>query len=175
MKHNTIANTIPRQDFLIQLGMVSISMMLTKSKVFGFPVSSTNPLFDFKPSLNDEDIFTYISRVSGGFDLKLYKKLVGAANEFKEGDEIAGIAAADETARKMARNLIANTLLSDVIEQPLFRDEQYDLIHNTTAFEKDIISICNKPGLYYNTALFRCQFISSGVDWLFYILLLHVY
>lgn len=141
MKHNTIANTIPRQDFLIQLGMVSISMMLTKSKVFGFPVSSTNPLFDFKPSLNDEDIFTYISRVSGGFDLKLYKKLVGAANEFKEGDEIAGIAAPDETARKMARNLIANTLLSDVIEQPLFRDEQYDLIHNTTAFEKDIISM----------------------------------
>jgi ethanolamine ammonia-lyase large subunit len=141
MKHNTIANTIPRRDFLIQLGMVSISMMLTQSKVFGFPVSSTNSLIDFKPSLNDEDIFTYISRVSGGFDLKLYKKLVGAANEFKEGDEIAGIAAPNETARKMARSLIANTLLSDVIEQPLFRDEQYDLIHNTTAFDKDVISM----------------------------------
>lgn len=141
MKHNTIVNIVPRRDFLIQLGMVSISMMLTQSKVFGFQVSSKNPLIDFKPSLNDEDIFTYISRVSGGFDLKLYKKLVGAANEFKEGDEIAGIAAPNETARKMARNLIANTLLSDVIEQSLFRDEQYDLIHNTTAFDKDVNSM----------------------------------
>jgi ethanolamine ammonia-lyase large subunit len=137
----TIANNIPRRDFLLKLGMVSISMMLTKSQVFGLPASLTNPLIDFKDSLNDEDIFTYISRVSGGFDLKLYKQLVGTANEFKEGDGIAGIAAPDETARKMARNLIANTLLSDVIEQPLFRDEQYDLIHNTTAFDKDVIGM----------------------------------
>jgi len=141
MKCMTIDNSIPRRDFLLQLGMVSISMMLTKSQVFGLPVSSTNPLIDLKDSLNDEDIFTYISRISGGFDLKLYKQLVGAANEFKEGDEIAGIAAPDEPARKMARNLIANTLLSDVIEQPLFRDEQYDLIHKTTAFDKDVIGM----------------------------------
>ena len=41
----------------------------------------------------------------------------------------------------MARNLIANTLLSDVIEQPLFRDEQYDLIHNTTVFDKAVIGM----------------------------------
>ena len=116
MKHMTIANSIPRRDFLLQLGMVSISMMLTKSQVFGFPVSSTNPLIDFKPSLNDEDIFTYISRVSGGFDIKLYKQLVGAANEFKEGDEIAGIAAAHEGARKMARELIV--LLSLLLNYP---------------------------------------------------------
>jgi len=141
MKHNTISNNIPRRDFLVQLGMVSITMMLTKSNVFGFPSSSKNPLIAFKPSLNDEDIFAYINRISGGFDTKLYKQLVGAANEFKEGDEIAGIAAPDEIARKMARNLIANTLLSDVIDQPLFRDEQYELIHNTTAFDKDVISM----------------------------------
>jgi ethanolamine ammonia-lyase large subunit len=89
----TIANNIPRRDFLLQIGMVSISMMLAKSQVFGLPALPTHRLLDFKDSLNDEDIFTYISRVSGGFDIRLYKQLVGAANEFKEGDEIAGIAA----------------------------------------------------------------------------------
>lgn len=137
----TLSKYIPRRDFLLQIGMVSISMMLTKSQVFGLPAFPTHRLIDFKDSLNDEDIFTYISRISGGFDIRLYKQLVGAANEFKEGDEIAGIAAHDEPARKMARKLIANTLLSDVIENPLFRDEQYDLIHNSTAFDKGIIGM----------------------------------
>ena len=141
MKHNSTANTIPRRDLLIKLGMVSISMMLTKAQVFGFPVSSTNKLTDLKPSLNDEDIFAYISRVSGGFDLKLYKQLVGAANEFKEGDEIAGIAAPDGAARKMARGLIENTLLSDVFAHPLFQDEQYDLIQGSTRMDHDVMAM----------------------------------
>ena len=68
----TIANNIPRRDFLLQIGMVSISMMLAKSQVFGLPALPTHRLLDFKDSLNDEDIFTYISRVSGGFDIRLY-------------------------------------------------------------------------------------------------------
>jgi hypothetical protein len=59
----TIANNIPRRDFLLKLGMVSISMMLTKSQVFGLPASLTNPLIDFKDSINDEDIL----RTSAGF------------------------------------------------------------------------------------------------------------
>jgi ethanolamine ammonia-lyase large subunit len=132
---------MPRRDFLLQMGMVSLSMMLTKSKAFGLISSPTSNLISFKDSLNGEDIFTYIQRIKGGFDLILYKQLIGAANEFKEGDEIAGIAANDETARMMARKLIANTLLTDVIEHPLFRDEQYDLIHSTTLFNKEVFAM----------------------------------
>jgi ethanolamine ammonia-lyase large subunit len=132
---------MPRRDFLLQMGMVSLSMMLTKSKAFGLISSPTSNLLSFKDSLNGEDIFTYIQRIKGGFDLILYKQLIGAANEFKEGDEIAGIAANDETARMMARKLIANTLLTDVIEHPLFRDKQYDLIHSTTLFNKEVFAM----------------------------------
>jgi len=141
IEHASSTRGMPRRDFLLQMGMVSLSMMLTKSKAFGLISSPTSNLISFKDSLNGEDIFTYIQRIKGGFDLILYKQLIGAANEFKEGDEIAGIAANDETARMMARKLIANTLLTDVIEHPLFRDEQYDLIHSTTLFNKEVFAM----------------------------------
>ncbi len=141
LQHVTFSNYIPRRDFLLQLGMVSISMMLTKSQVFGLPAFPTPHIINFKDSLNDEDIFTYIRRITGGFDIRLYKQLVGAANEFKEGDEIAGIAAANEAARKIARDLIANTLMSEVFEHPLFKDEQYDLIQNSTVFDKEVMGM----------------------------------
>jgi ethanolamine ammonia-lyase large subunit len=141
LQRMTFSNSIPRRDFLLQVGMASISMMLTKSQAFGLPAVPPYQLIDLKDPLNDEDIFTYILRITGGFDISLYKQLVGAANEFKEGDQIAGIAAASEAARKSARELIANTLLSDVFEHPLFKDEQYDLIQNSTVFDKEVMSM----------------------------------
>ena len=141
MEHMVIANSIPRRDFLLQFGMVSISILLIKSQAFGLIASPTYKLIDCKDSLNDEDIFTYIHRIKGGFDVRLYKQLVGAANEFKEGDQIAGIAAASEAARNSARELIANTLLSDVFKHPLFKDEQFDLIQNSTVFDKEVMSM----------------------------------
>jgi ethanolamine ammonia-lyase large subunit len=141
LQHVPFSSSVPRRDFLYQLGMASISLMLTKSQVFGLSAVPTYPLIDLKDILNDEDIFGYISRIKGRFDMKLYKQLVGAANEFKEGDEIAGISAASEAARKSARELIANTLLSDVKEHPLFQDEQYDLIQNSTISDKELMSM----------------------------------
>jgi ethanolamine ammonia-lyase large subunit len=137
----TFSNPNPRRNFLLQLGVASISMMLTRSQVFGMSVLPTHQPIDFEDALNEEDIFTYIRRIKGGFDIRLYRQLVGAANEFKEGDEIAGISAANEDARKMARSLIANTKLSDIIAHPLFKDEQYDLIQNSTIFEKEVIGM----------------------------------
>ena len=137
----SFSNSIPRRNFLLQLGIVSISMMLTKSHALGLIAVPTYKLIDLKDTLKDEDLFTYIRRISGGFDIKLYKQLVGAANEFKEGDQIAGIAAGNESDRKSARELIANTLLSDVFEHSLFKDEQYDLIQNTTVFNNEVRSM----------------------------------
>lgn len=139
--HLASTNYVPRRDFLLQLGLVSISMMLTKVPVFGLPAISKHRFIALKDSLEEEDIFTYIRRITGGFDILLYQQLAGAANEFKEGDEIAGIAAAHEGARKMARELIANTLISDVFEHPLFKDEQYDLIHSTTVYDKEVMGM----------------------------------
>jgi ethanolamine ammonia-lyase large subunit len=137
----TIAKSVPRRDFFLQIGMASISMILTKTQVFGLPTLPAYPLIDFEDTQNDEDIFKYINRINGEFDVRLYRQLVGAANEFKEGDQIAGISAASEAARKSARELIANTLLSDIFEHPLYRDEQYDLIQNSTVFDKEVMSM----------------------------------
>lgn len=137
----TNPNANPRRNFLLQLGMASISMVLTKSPALGLTTAPTYQLIHLNDSLVDEDIFTYIRRLKGRFDINLYKQLVGAANDFKEGDQIAGIAAASEVSRKTARDLIANTLLSDVFEHPLFKDEQYDLIQNSTVVDKKVMSM----------------------------------
>ena len=139
--NSTTIVTIPRRDFLTQLALLSASMFLLRSNCFASQIDPSNALIDIKNPLNNEDIFAYIRRETGGFDINLYKKLVGAANEFKEGDEILGIAASSESARKTARILIANTMLSAVIEQPLFKDELFDFIQNASALDEQIISM----------------------------------
>jgi ethanolamine ammonia-lyase large subunit len=131
---------LPRRDFLFQLGLVSSAAMLAPSKMFG-----VGPIPHFKRIVVDapdvgEDLFTYIQRKRGNYDVTLYRQLVGAANEFKEGDEIAGIAADSDASRKAARELIANTRLADVYNHPLFQDEQYDLIQTTTAYDNEVMA-----------------------------------
>ncbi len=71
----------------------------------------------------DDDVFTYIERASGAFDGALYRQILGAANEFKEGDEIVGVAAFDERSRVNARQLIAQTKIRDLDSHPLLKDQ----------------------------------------------------
>jgi ethanolamine ammonia-lyase large subunit len=132
---------IHRRDFLHQMGMVSISLILAQHQASGLPSSPINQPVALDKDQNGEDIFSYIQRIKGRFDPGLYKRLIGNANEFKEGDFIAGIAAVNETDRNIARELIENTLLSDVFSHPVFQDEQYNLIQSTTEVNKDVLSL----------------------------------
>ena len=75
-----------------------------------------------------EDIFAYLERTEGGFELAIYQKIVGAANEFKEGDALIGVAAADDESRKNARTLLQNTKVGDITDHPLFEDPLFTLI-----------------------------------------------
>lgn len=75
-----------------------------------------------------EDLESFITRLRGRFDQTLYAQLLGAANEFKEGDEIIGVAAVDEASRKNARSLLANTPLRRIDVRPLIDDELTALI-----------------------------------------------
>ena len=75
-----------------------------------------------------EDLFAYIQRVNQDFDQTLYRQLVGAANAFKEGDEIIGVAAAESNSRTRARSLLANTVIGDLTERPLYSDALYALL-----------------------------------------------
>ncbi|WP_225071178.1 ethanolamine ammonia-lyase subunit EutB [Desulfuromonas sp. CSMB_57] len=79
-----------------------------------------------------EDVFKYVQRTKGKFDQTLYRQVVGAAAVFKEGDQTIGVAAANEASRENARRLLANTRIRDLIDKPLFVDNQFKLITNTT-------------------------------------------
>ncbi len=55
---------------------------------------------EVKPS---EDVFAHVSRVKGKFDQSLYQQLIGAANDFKEGDQAIGVGASRAIFRSQAR------------------------------------------------------------------------
>lgn len=72
-----------------------------------------------------EGLFKYITRVRGHFDQTLYREVVGAANPFKEGDQILGVAAIDDASRQKARSLLTNTRAGQIAARPLFEDSLY--------------------------------------------------
>jgi ethanolamine ammonia-lyase large subunit len=79
-------------------------------------------------ALRGEDIFAYLRRTTGGFDAARYKQTLGAANPFKEGDRIVGVAAADDASRATARALLAATRVSDIEAHPLLEDRLFRLL-----------------------------------------------
>ena len=78
--------------------------------------------------LADDSIISYIYREMGYFDPTLYRRIIGAANEFKEGDRIIGVAAADEASRVAAKRLLANTRVGEIRRFPVFEDSVYSAI-----------------------------------------------
>ena len=62
----------------------------------------------------------------------LYRQIIGAANEFKEGDQTLGLAADSETSRLNARKLISSTRVGDLDEFTLYQDGILELIQKTT-------------------------------------------
>ncbi len=117
-----------------QTGILASSLILTK----GFNFCSDTKLSTATKGVHidiphlGEDIFTYIQRKTGEINFPLYRQLLGAANEFKEGDQTLGIAAASETSRKNARALLAHTKVQDLNAHIVFTDALLDLIHKTT-------------------------------------------
>ncbi|MDR6635439.1 ethanolamine ammonia-lyase large subunit [Phyllobacterium sp. 1468] len=83
-----------------------------------------------------EDVFAYISRVKGDFDQTIYQQVIGAANDFKEGDQTIGVGAVDEATRNNARALLTNTKIKDLYEHPLLEDGLQQLIWQTTDQEQ---------------------------------------
>ena len=67
-------------------------------------------------------------RDAGGWDQRLYTRLLGQANAFKEGDEIVGVAARDDAARRQARGLLARTRLGVIDAHPPFTDRLSEAI-----------------------------------------------
>lgn len=121
-----------RRDFLSKLGMATVSYTLVSSKIFGESNCFHFEKIEVPSPLVGEDLFQYIQRQKGSFDVTLYRQLLGAANEFKEGDEIAGIAAASDEDRLKARMLLAETSLDNIRKHSVFTDEQSEFIEQST-------------------------------------------
>lgn len=115
---------VTRRSFLSGLagGVMAVApgtMRLTRGDeagAVGSPVRS---------SQRGEDVFRYIQRTVGEHSDELYARILGAANEFKEGDETVGIAAADDDERRTARQLLSATRLADIDRHALHQDDLY--------------------------------------------------
>ncbi|WP_236025606.1 ethanolamine ammonia-lyase subunit EutB [Algoriphagus oliviformis] len=132
---------ISRKEFLTKMGLLGTSAFLFQACDFQ---SADKTSAGISPIISapqgEEDIFDYIRRSSGKHDLTLYRQIVGAANEFKEGDLTLGIAAESEQSRANARALLANTRIGDLKAHSLFADELYELIAKNSAENADLDS-----------------------------------
>lgn len=66
----------------------------------------------------------------GGWDLAVYRRILGAANEPKEGDAIVGVAAADDAERQTARQTLLATRLETIDLHPPFADALLTMINS---------------------------------------------
>jgi len=73
--------------------------------------------------LEERDLFTFIRERRGRFDIALYRRLLGCASAFKEGDAGIGVAAADDDERAMARALLGNTTIGELTAHPVHVDD----------------------------------------------------
>src|SRR5262245_31298605 len=118
-----------RRNFLVVMGAAAGTLADYEPIAKAAPGAGTIAIEEVRPG---EDIFAYIGRAKGSFDQTLYQQLIGAANEFKEGDQAIGVGAADEATRKNARALLATTKIKDLYEHPLLVDDLQKLIWQTT-------------------------------------------
>lgn len=75
------------------------------------------------------DVFSYIrSQTSDPVaSRQLLARILGHANEFKEGDLALGVAASSDSERFAARELISHTLIRDIEQFPYHTDRLYEL------------------------------------------------
>ncbi len=117
-----------RRTFLAMVSAAGVSLAGLKV-VAGQTAAGAVAIKDVKEG---EDIFSYVQRIKGGFDQTLYRQVIGAANEFKEGDQTIGVGAGDEETRRNARLLLGNTKIKDLHDHPLLADDLQRLIWKTT-------------------------------------------
>src|SRR6185436_11116837 len=117
-----------RRTFLVGGALAtSVVHSLRSRALFGAsslaPAPTTPPRVSIPDARNGEDVFAWLDRVHGGYDVVKYRQVLGAANPFKEGDEAQGLAAADEGSRENSRRLLAATTIGSLLAHPIFEDE----------------------------------------------------
>ncbi len=122
---------LTRRQFCVGAG-ATLGVMLVPCAVEAVQrVVTMNDGVQIQPLKKGEDIFSHISHQSGGFDQDMYRRIIGAANDFKEGDRIVGVAAGDETSRRRDRQLLLNSRVKDIVSHPLFDDPLYEAMNSS--------------------------------------------
>ena len=119
--------SLNRRRFLTAVSAGSLGLVLHR------PIAglAEDPREHLPDPQSDEGLIAYVERLRGKFDDGLYKRLLGAANEFKEGDALVGVAAVDARERTLARQLLSRTRLSEVDAHPPLVDDLYRAIHGS--------------------------------------------
>ena len=123
---------VSRRKFLAMMGAAGVTLAAYKIAAKNASAAEVIEPVSVQDVKQGEDVFTYITRAKGSFDQKFYQQVIGAANDFKEGDETIGVGAKDEATRKNARALLANTKIKDLYDHPLLVDSVQKLVWQTT-------------------------------------------
>ncbi|MFY8073552.1 MAG: ethanolamine ammonia-lyase subunit EutB, partial [Pirellula sp.] len=129
---------------VLQTGLITAAAASLNS--VGLAQSKSSNRADFEElsqPIADEDLISYVHRIAGKWDVGLYRKVLGSANEYKEGDEIIGVAARSPVERKIARSLLGQTTLGQIDSHPPFNDRMLELIQPK---EKQPIEDSEKKG-----------------------------
>lgn len=133
-----------RRTFLRSLGLLGLGAALGRGRAVAAEATEpTGELAGAAAGLGvaisevraGEDLFSYITRVRGSFDQDFFQELLGAANEFKEGDQALGLHAADVGSRRQARRLLAATRIGDLRSRAIHPDAIYELIEGAVDAE----------------------------------------
>lgn len=118
-----------RRVFLAAVSSSAISL----STCTGSVCSAKSNTFEdnYAEALDGEGLIEYVTRTCGTWQAARYKQLLGAANEFKEGDAILGIAASSQQHRELARKLLSQTRLRQIDDHPLLEDELYQSLRSS--------------------------------------------
>ena len=130
-----------RKDFLKQTSAAGASVLVLNGCnlfVSEEEKGTLNEAFTIEKPDVDENIFQYIDRIKGKFDNTLYKQILGAANEFKEGDQTLLVAAKDEDSRLNARALLSNTTIEQLNSHIVFKDELLALIQQSVEHNEEV-------------------------------------
>lgn len=128
-----------RRTFLRSLGLLGLGAALGRGRVVAAEAAAAPSAAGSGVAIAEvrdgEDLFAYIARVRGRFDQDFLQELLGAANEFKEGDQALGLHAADAESRRQARRLLAATRIGDLRSRAIHPDAVYELIEGAVDAE----------------------------------------
>jgi len=125
MWHSTVSLSRRR---VLQTGLLSAASVPLGAHALAQQTALAASLQALPESLANEDLVAYVHRIAGGWDIGLYRRVLGAANDYKEGDEIIGVCAKTPAERTLARRLLEQTTLGQINAHPPFEDRMLEVV-----------------------------------------------